>query len=491
MISLYILPNKTRLVKAERESDGRLKILSIDELPSYWDALVSDFSSVNPNTGISGAAMSLSGMFREAGKLVGSSGEEFYIVLPDSIFCLVNCVREPEADAGVELYAAEAAEMPLDDLSIAVPFETRPSIETVRTVFAIPKEKIQRIVDAAGEEGVTLASVEPASVAFLRASGAYNQEHYFLEAFADSAVFISYSPLGGIFRMEDPLLSAKRLFDVPGSVADMDARRVLADLEAASEDRFRTANDDVGVVFISGDYRKYSKYPSMEARLKELSFAPDILSDTPDMAAPRDWMASIGTFLQDEPEDAPIFGKKPTYLACSSGNLLPKGMRTNAKLFRLTQHVKKVSRTLLCCGIALLTIFPAIAMYFSSFDVPKDLQEQFDANQKELPIIEKDLALIAKSKQEHCRPITGFRALLQPRPETVGFTRVQINNGASGAKGVWMEADLVSKDPLTFQDYVASIAADKTFNGASIIKIGTDSSGYKTATVTLRKGETK
>jgi len=489
MISLYLLPNKTRLVKAERESDGRLKILSIDELPSYWDALVSDFSSVNPNTGISGAAMSLSGMFREAGKLVGSSGEEFYIVLPDSIFCLVTCVREPEVDAGVELYAAEASEIPLDDLSIAIPFETRPSIETVRTVFAIPKEKIQRIVDAAGEEGVTLASVEPASVAFLRASGAYNQEHYFF--FADSAVFVSYSPLGGIFRMEDPLLSADRLLALPAASGDMDLRRILADLEAASEDRFRTANDDVAVVFVSGDPRKYAKFPSLDARIKELSFVPDIISETPDMAAPRDWMASIGTFLQDEPETAPIFSKKPSYLTCSSGNLLPKGMRTNAKLFRLTQRVKKVSRMLLCFGIALLAIFPAIAMYFSSFDVPQDLQSQFEANQKELSIMEKELSLIAKAKQEHCRPITGFRALLRPRPETLGFTKVQINNGASGPKGVWMEADLVSKDPLVFQDYVASMAADKTFSSASIIKIGTDASGYKTATVTLRKGETE
>ena len=488
MISLYLLPDRTRLVKAELESDGRLKVLAIDELSSYWEALASDSSGMDTDTGISQAALELSGMFREAGKLVGASGEEFYLVLPDSVFCLVNCVREPEAEAGVELYTAAAADMPVDDLSLTVPFLTRPSIEMVQTVFAIPREIIQRIVDAAGEEGVTLASVEPASVAFLRASGAFNKEHYFLEASSDSASFIAYSPIGGMFRMEDPLLSEKRLLDLPVAIGDMDVRRVLADLEAAAEDRFRTANDGVGVVIISGDRRKYAKYPSMEARMEELSFAPDIISGMHGMASPQDWMAPIGTFFQDAPDEAPIYGKKPTYLTCSSGNLLPKGMQTNAKLFRVTQRVKKVSRILLCFGIVLLMIFPAIAMYFSSFEVPQDLQEQFEANQKVLPIMEKDLALIAKAKQEHCSPMTGFRALLLPRPDTLSFTRVRIGEGA-GIQGAWMEADLVSKDPLTFQDYVASMAASKTFSGASIIKIGTDSSGYKTATVTLRKGE--
>ncbi|MBO6211276.1 MAG: hypothetical protein J6N99_11365, partial [Schwartzia sp.] len=180
----------------------------------------------------------------------------------------------------------------------------------------------------------------------------------------------------------------------------------------------------------------------------------------------------------------------PTFLVCSSGNLLPQGMQTNAKLYRVTQHVKKISRILLCIGVSLLAIFPGIVMYFSSFDVPQDLQEQFEQNQKELPVIERDLSLIAKSKQEHCSPMTGFRALLLARPDTLGFTKVQIGKG-TGTRGAWMEADLVSRDPLIFQDYVASMAVDKTFSGASIIKIGTDSSGYKTATVTLRKGEAK
>ena len=490
MISLYLLPDRTRLAKAEMGSDGRLKVLAVDELPSYWDALTVESSGVDADTGISGAALALSGMFREAGEVVGISGEEFYLVLPDSVFLSVNCVREPEAEMGVEDYTAATVEMPIDEMSMAIPFETRPSIDLVRTVFAIPKEIIQRIVDAAGEEGVTLSSVEPASVAFLRASGSYNKEHFFLEAFSDTAVFTAYSPLGGMFRMEDPLLSANRLLDLPGSVGNMDVRRVLADLEAAAEDRFRTTNEGVGIVFIAGDKKRYAKFPSMEERLEELSFAPDILASVPDLAAPEDWMASIGTFLQESPEDSPAYAKKPTYLVCSSGNLLPQGMQTNAKLFRVTQRVKKISRVLLCFGMALLAMLPAVVVYFDSFVVPQDLQEQFEASQKELPVMEKDLSLIAKAKQEHCSPMTGFQALLHPRPDSLRFTRVRIGEGA-GAKGVWMEADLVSKEPLVFQDYVAAMAEDKIFSGASIIRIGTDSSGYKTATVTLRKGEAK
>lgn len=487
MISLYLLPDRTRLVKAEATS-GKLKILAIDELSSYWDALTSSSSEINAETGISHAAMEFANLFREAKKAVRISGEEFYIVLPDSLFCLIDCVRETDIEDGLEQYVASVVERESESLSIVTPLYARPGAELFQTIFAISKETIQCIVDAAGEEGVTLSSIEPASVAFLRASGAYDHEYFFLEAFKDSAVFVAFSPVGGMFRMDAGIFAENQLLDMPEITGDLGVRQLLAELDMTADRTFPSANDGIQIAILTGQRREYIKFNNLAARLVDLSFAPDIFSETPSFESPQDWMASIGTFLQEVPEDAAVYQKKPTFLISESGNLLSKGMQTNAKLFRITQRVKRISRIFLLCGLIFLAVLIVPALYFNSIKVPKVLQERFDETQKELPLIELALSLNEQAKKEHCNPTAGFKALLAHRPDTMNFSRVKIGESV-GEKDIWMEAELVSLDPVTFQDYVAAMSIDKTFQGASIIRIGTDASGYKTATVRVRKGE--
>ena len=488
MISLYLLPDRTRLVKAESASDGRLKIKALDEMSSYWEPLTSTSSGVDAETGISNAAMALSGVFREADKAVRISGEEFYIVLPDSLFSFLDCVREPQVEEGLEPYVAAMVEKPADQLALAVPIRTRPGAELYQTVFALDKDIVQCIVDAAGEEGVTLSSIEPASVAFLRASGAFDREFFFLEAFRDSAFIVAYSPVGGMFRMDAPLLAEDRLLDMPEIAGDVDVRQVFAEADITADRSFPSANDDVNMVIINGQRRKFKKFKNMEARLTELTFGEDFLSEAPDFESPQDWMAAVGTLMQEASDESPLYFRKPAYLTVDSGNLLPKGMQTNAKLFRVTQRIKKISRISLLVGMGILAAMIIPAIYFYSIEIPSSLQARYDETQKELPVMEAELSIIGRAKNEHCYPLAGFNSLLVPRPETLGFSGVKIGESV-GQKDVWMEADLVSKDPLTFQDYVATMSMDKTFKSASIIKIGTDPSGFKTATVRLRKGE--
>lgn len=489
MVSLYLLPDRTRLVKGNLESSGKLKILAVDELPSYWDALVDPSEEVDADSGISRAAAALSGMFHEAAQIANASGEVFSLVLPDALFELVDCVREPEAEGGIDAYAAALLEMPAEEFSLSVPMETRPSVELCRTVFVLKKSMVQRLMDAAGEEGATLASVEPASVAFLRASGAYDREHFFFESLPDSAVVVAYSPIGGMFRIDAGILAEGRMLDMPEEAGNVDIRQILAELEAKANAKFRSASDDVPVVVLHGQRRKYAKFRALADRLGALAFAPDILAlGIPDLGDPQDWMAPVGTLLADAGEDSHLYAKKPTFLSLGSANLLPEGMQTNAKLFRVTQRVKKTSRILCLAALFALAALAVPAFYFSSIEVPGALRARFESTQKELPVIEKELALLQKAKKEDCQPLSGFRAMLRPRPEELGFAKVRI--GEAAGKEIWMEADIVTQNPLTFQDYVSSLSMDKKFRSASIVKIGTDASGWKTATVTFRKGET-
>ena len=488
MISLHLLPDRTRLVKAEHSSDGKLKILAIDELSSYWEPITSTSSEIDKETGISNAAVALSAMFREAGKAVRISGEDFYIVLPDSLFVFLDCVREPQIEEGIEPYVSQMVEKPMDQLATAIPFKTRPGAELYQTIFALDKELIQRIVDAAGEEGITLSSIEPASIAFLRSSGAYNREFFFLEAFKDSAVVVAYSPVGGMFRMDAPLLAEDRLLEMSEISGDLDVRDVFAELDMTADRSFPSANDDVNMVIVNGQRLRFKKFKNMEARLAELAFPEDFPLDCPDLETPMDWMAVIGTLLQEASESSPLYFKKPTYLSVDSCNLLPKGMQTNAKLFRVTQKVKKISKIALLVGLVLLVAMVVPTIYFLSIEIPSNLQTRYNETQKELPIVEAEIGIIGRSKNEHCCPIIGFNSLMAPRPETVGFSAVKIGDSVR-QRDAWMEAELISKDPLTFQDYVAAMSMDKNFKSASIIKIESDSSGFKTATVILRKGE--
>lgn len=126
-------------------------------------------------------------------------------------------------------------------------------------------------------------------------------------------------------------------------------------------------------------------------------------------------------------------------------------------------------------------------LYFSVASIPTDLQSAYNSAQKEMPSLDAEISIIKAAKKEHRYPAEGVKALLRGRPESVRFSRVSVME--SGRNGAWMEADLVSKEPLAFQDYTVALASDKTFSGASIVRIGSDTSGYKTATVVLRRRE--
>ena len=147
-----------------------------------------------------------------------------------------------------------------------------------------------------------------------------------------------------------------------------------------------------------------------------------------------------------------------------------------------------MSRVALFAGMVILVALLLPAFYFLSIEIPSSLQARYDETQKALPVMDAELAMIGRSKKEHCYPLAGFHSLLSSRPDTLRFSSVKIGESV-GQKEVWMEADLVSEDPLTFQDYVAAMAMDKAFKSAAMIKIGTDPSGFKTATVRLRKGD--
>lgn len=347
MISLYLKPDETQVVRAEIKKNMTLSIKAVDSVSSYWQTLIA--ATEEESGKVSAASVELSGLFREVRKAVSASNEEFYVVLPDSLFLMVDCVHESVED--MEKYISGATETPVGSFYYSVPIETRPGAELLRTVYAISSRLVQTIVDAAGEEGATLISIEPASVSFLRAMGEFSRENFMLQAFPDSAQIVAYSPVGGAFRMAADSLSENRLLDMPEEEGNRDIRQTFAQLDMVADRTFPSMNDNVTFIILSDKRNSYMKFDGISQRsVSEIAF-PEYIESGIATDEQADWMTAAGTLLQEQGEDSSLYSKKPSFLNFCSANVLPKGIQTNAKLFRISQKAKQVSRVFILSGL--------------------------------------------------------------------------------------------------------------------------------------------
>lgn len=435
----------------------------------------------------------LNRLFTEVSQLTKIRNEEIYIVLPDFLFDVIDCVPdhgEKDIEKIVSQRISDLTNKGIEQFYYSVPIKSKPADEQFITIYAIDRRIIQRIIDAAADENITLTSVEPASVSFLRCQANFTEETFILESFKNHAVMLSFSILGGVFGIDIPDLAENRLFYEPHEDAESDLLSAIVQQDMLADNLFPSLNFNIPYAVLSENRKRYKDFAPMAERLAEDIHFPSFVEANG--ISELEWMPVIGTMMQKYKEIDEIYFDKPSYLVFGSANVLPKQIQTTAKLQQVKQSFKNVCRGLLATGTILLAAEVFGILYFGSAEIPNGLQADYKDAKSRIDTVNTEIKVIKEASEVDANPVEGFTAMQNFRPENLFYTKMTIGDrqkGAQNKKKPWITTEMVAPDPLLFQEFISSLSDADTFSSVSLTQINSNTmSGFKTATVVLKKG---
>ncbi len=496
MISIYFRESDTLLAKGKLQKNNRLKLTDVS---SSSDSFLS--AIIDPDAPVVKREL-LQSFFSEVRQTSGV-GDGVYIILPDYVFKAIECVEvasEEELPNRIELLTGTK----IENLYYSMPVICVPSpTQTRRTIYAVEKPIIQRIVDFAGEAGLKISSVEPFSLAFLRGYGIFHEERAIMEVTKTRGYVVSYSPIGGFFKMDVPSLPIERL------AKENDPERVFSYVlqthDAMALKTFSASNENIpiilqpeaggGIVENSAVIRERNKIAKDQYRMygEPILFADYIESDI-SSEAQIDWIANAGTFFQDVSSDTLMdMTNCPGSLRISieSGNLLPEDVIINSKFWHWQQHMFKTLRAALVMLIVFCVAEFAAWFYFSNVSVPEALVEQYNSAKLESDRLDAEFNLLKKAESEDQHIIDAYLEIMKYRPSFCRFLEAKF--GAQSGKvndDRWITLKVVAKEPLAFQEFTSELSKSEMFKFVRLEKLDDQSSvGYKSAEYSISKGK--
>ncbi len=498
MISIYFRESDTLFAKGKMQKGHKLKVMDVSSSSSSFLSAI-----LNPEAPVVKQEL-LQTFFSEVRQNSGAN-DGVYIVLPDYAFKIIECIEvanDDELTDRIELLAGEK----LENLYWSIPMVCIPSpTQKRRTVYAIEKYVVQRLVDLAGEAGLKISGVEPYSLAFLRAYGVFQEERIFMEVTKTRGYLVSYSPIGGLFKMDLPNLPIDRL--AKENDPEKVFREVLQLHDAMALKTFTSSNDNIpviiqseaggGIVENSSVIRERNRVAKEMYRLygEPILFAEYIESDI-SSESQVDWMANAGTFLQDVPSDALMeMAGCPGNLRITldSGNLLPEDVVINSKFWHWQQGMFKTLRAAIVLLAITLAAEVGAYFYFSSIVVPEGLVQQYETAKKESDKLEAEFNLLKKEEKENQYPIEAYLEILKHRPDSCRLLDAKIGSQSGKVNDDrWVTFRAVAKEPVAFQDFLSKMSKSDVFKHVRLEKLDDQSNvGYKSAEYSIAKGNVK
>ena len=487
MVSVYLQPTRTQLVRAKLRKDGILQVQEYREIPqSYLDI----FDKLDSFPSAEEAARDLSYLFSDIKEAMNIKRDGIYIVLPDYLFDYVDCLQY-ESDEELEAQIASATGREINDVYWSAPIVTKPAPqETWKTVYAIQRKVIDVFIAAADLQNAKLYSIEPSSLSFLRSTGKFSKEEFVFQAFEKQATFIAYSSIAGLFKMDIPELAMQSISSMESEAANALIQSCIIQFESTAEQTFTFMNQGIPFTMLANpvEIRSFSTF--VERAAERQQFPAYISSDIPEEEQ-QDWFCCIGTMLQsvdfttDQFIDEGIIHNDEQILP---GNILPDDIQKNTRVYQFLQKCKQLS----IAGIAVLgvvCIAETIGIFAmnSSMEIPPSLKTDYASAQKSMKDMDTELAVIELAGKEHQYPMEAMEALVQNKPNGLGFLSVDI--GGKGAGDTWITMKVAAKDPMMIQQYASALSGSEMFKNVVVSSISSSGISIKTADLAMAKGE--
>lgn len=487
MVSVYLQPTRTQLVRAKLRKDGILQVQEYREIPqSYLDI----FDKLDSFPSAEEAARDLSYLFSDIKEAMNIKRDGIYIVLPDYLFDYVDCLQY-ESDEELEAQIASATGREINDVYWSAPIVTKPAPqETWKTVYAIQRKVIDVFIAAADLQNAKLYSIEPSSLSFLRSTGKFSKEEFVFQAFEKQATFIAYSSIAGLFKMDIPELAMQSISSMESEAANALIQSCIIQFESTAEQTFTFMNQGIPFTMLANpvEIRSFSTF--VERAAERQQFPAYISSDIPEEEQ-QDWFCCIGTMLQSVDFTTDQFideGIIDNYEQILPGNILPDDIQKNTRVYQFLQKCKQLS----IAGIAVLgvvCIAETIGIFAmnSSMEIPPSLKTDYASAQKSMKDMDTELAVIELAGKEHQYPMEAMEALVQNKPNGLGFLSVDI--GGKGAGDTWITMKVVAKDPMMIQQYASALSGSEMFKNVVVSSISSSGISIKTADLAMAKGE--
>ena len=487
MVSVYLQPTRTQLVRAKLRKDCILQVQEYREIPqSYLDI----FDKLDSFPSAEEAARDLSYLFSDIKEAMNIKRDGIYIVLPDYLFDYVDCLQY-ESDEELEAQIASATGREINDVYWSAPIVTKPAPqETWKTVYAIQRKVIDVFIAAADLQNAKLYSIEPSSLSFLRSTGKFSKEEFVFQAFEKQATFIAYSSIAGLFKMDIPELAMQSISSMESEAANALIQSCIIQFESTAEQTFTFMNQGIPFTMLANpvEIRSFSTF--VERAAERQQFPAYISSDIPEEEQ-QDWFCCIGTMLQSVDFTTDQFideGIIDNYEQILPGNILPDDIQKNTRVYQFLQKCKQLS----IAGIAVLgvvCIAETIGIFAmnSSMEIPPSLKTDYASAQKSMKDMDTELAVIELAGKEHQYPMEAMEALVQNTPNGRGFLSVDI--GGKGAGDTWITMKVAAKDPMMIQQYASALSGSEMFKNVVVSSISSSGISIKTADLAMAKGE--
>ena len=470
MIAIAIFEDITQIVVGKKVKN-KLEIKSLISYKSIYEAYIN--RDVNSLT-----------MYLDEIVSLTKSKTDIYFILPDDKFNVdyfyypTNSEKQKDIDKFLQTNNIDT-----NKYYYSLPFNLKSTTFSWKTVYSIEKTYIDFLLQASKNVNLLIKSIEPLSFCAIRYKNTFQQETYIFEIYKYSASIVMYSPLAGLFKMN---LSKEYTIDnLKTKNSSMMLSDALLQANAVAKNKFKaiTGNADIHILSTKENISKLTFASTDEnARIYKMRPNSNLIVKKYNQIEIDTYYIGIGSLLQElEPP-------RLKYIKINSANILPEIVKESTKLIELEQNIKKTSKIALFIFTFIIGIQAAYLYYLNTIAIPDKLQLDFDYANKQIITLKKEDSIIqsVKKQTEPIQPILSEILISKPDNNTLGFTKLSINNRQNDKNNDWIKIDLVATEPMKIQEFSSNLNSDR-FKNIMLTKIDNTVENINSAEISIIK----
>lgn len=470
MIAIAIFEDITQIVVGKKVKN-KLEIKSLISYKSIYEAYIN--RDVNSLT-----------MYLDEIVSLTKSKTDIYFILPDDKFNVdyfyypTNSEKQKDIDKFLQTNNIDT-----NKYYYSLPFNLKSTTFSWKTVYSIEKTYIDSLLQASKNVNLLIKSIEPLSFCAIRYKNTFQQETYIFEIYKYSASIVMYSPLAGLFKMN---LSKEYTIDnLKTKNSSMMLSDALLQANAVAKNKFKaiTGNADIHILSTKENISKLTFASTDEnARIYKMRPNSNLIVKKYNQIEIDTYYIGIGSLLQElEPP-------RLKYIKINSANILPEIVKESTKLIELEQNIKKTSKIALFIFTFIIGIQAAYLYYLNTIAIPDKLQLDFDYANKQIITLKKEDSIIqsVKKQTEPIQPILSEILISKPDNNTLGFTKLSINNSQNDKNNDWIKIDLVANEPMKIQEFSSNLNSDR-FKNIMLTKIDNTVENINSAEISITK----
>lgn len=470
MIAIAIFEDITQIVVGKKVKN-KLEIKSLISYKSIYEAYIN--RDVNSLT-----------MYLDEIVSLTKSKTDIYFILPDDKFNVdyfyypTNSEKQKDIDKFLQTNNIDT-----NKYYYSLPFNLKSTTFSWKTVYSIEKTYIDFLLQASKNVNLLIKSIEPLSFCAIRYKNTFQQETYIFEIYKYSASIVMYSPLAGLFKMN---LSKEYTIDnLKTKNSSMMLSDALLQANAVAKNKFKaiTGNADIHILSTKENISKLTFASTDEnARIYKMRPNSNLIVKKYNQIEIDTYYIGIGSLLQElEPP-------RLKYIKINSANILPEIVKESTKLIELEQNIKKTSKIALFIFTFIIGIQAAYLYYLNTIAIPDKLQLDFDYANKQIITLKKEDSIIqsVKKQTEPIQPILSEILISKPDNNTLGFTKLSINNSQNDKNNDWIKIDLVATEPMKIQEFSSNLNSDR-FKNIMLTKIDNTVENINSAEISIIK----